>query len=440
MFYTLLEHQEKRLVPKEIQERVQITSNIPQENIQKLEESAKEKSKRKLIVQMEAIHVGRTRNYTFYTEEGLKSGLSSWTQPYSKPVLTHHNDWNGEPIGRILKAEFSDKTLSGKSGLIFTCEITDPDAIEKVLDGRYQTVSIGATTDKVTCNICGTDRTEEWCDHFPGEIYEDQKCHFIIGTTYGREVSYVNTPSDEYAGNISVQVAEDDGKTNESMKIYQMAEGLYQDAQNPDVNIYEHLNDEIKEMLDSMMKEKGENAVGDKQEDLKNPEESVQQSSVQESNINEDQDVNENHQETDEASVQDDNDLEIVKRLVKENLMLKDQISQLQEEKDQLIQENSRLVQEAHKQLVEKIVDLKISLQKQDVLSVTREEAIAKHMSRTKESLQDTLEDLLAESKTINKVEPGSVKNPGVSDIEEQEKDETITLQEGVNLIKNLFK
>src|SRR5690606_15407102 len=117
------------------------------------------------------IHVGKTRNSTFYTEEGLKGGLKSWTQPYNKPVLTHHNAHDGEPIGRILEAQYSDQTLSGKSGLIFTVEITDPTAVEKVLDGRYHTVSIGASTDKVTCNICGTDRTEEWCEHYPGRRY-----------------------------------------------------------------------------------------------------------------------------------------------------------------------------------------------------------------------------------------------------------------------------
>src|SRR5690606_10788828 len=110
MLYTLEEHKNKKLiVGDKIEERAQIVGNINQENVQILQESAKDKKKRKLIVKMEAIHVGRTKNFTYYTEEGLKAGLKSWTQPYNKPVLTHHNSYNGEPVGRILEAEYSDK-------------------------------------------------------------------------------------------------------------------------------------------------------------------------------------------------------------------------------------------------------------------------------------------------------------------------------------------
>lgn len=258
MNYTLKEHQAKKLITgNDIIESVGIQAKVRPESIHELTEAAKDKKKKKLIVQMEAIHVGRTANYTFYTEQGLKDGLESWTHPYGKPVLTHHNSYDGEPIGRILKAEFAESTMSGRKGLIFTCEITDPEAMEKVMDGRYSTVSIGATTDKVTCNICGTDRTQEWCEHWRGEEYEGQTCHYAIGTTFGREVSYVNVPADENAGNFSISVEDaDEGSTNESatMQIFQIAEGFMQNAQLPGVNLYESASDDVRELIDGLLK------------------------------------------------------------------------------------------------------------------------------------------------------------------------------------------
>ncbi|MBA4293911.1 hypothetical protein C0431_13190 [bacterium] len=183
--------------------------------------------KEKLRVTMEAIHVGKTRNGTFYTEKGLKEGIDSWTKPHEKPVLTHHNSRNGEPIGRIKSAKFEEATLSGRKGLVFEVEISDKEAIEKVKDGRYSTVSIGGYTDSVVCSCCGTDRMDEWCEHYPGEVYDGQECHFIIGTTFGEEVSYVNTPADIHAGNIAMtSVTESTDGADEPIVQTQRPEGV----------------------------------------------------------------------------------------------------------------------------------------------------------------------------------------------------------------------
>jgi hypothetical protein len=471
MKYTLKEHLAKKLVPKDaIEERVGTIAKINQENVKILNESAKGKN-RKLIVTMEAIHVGRTKNYTFYTEEGLKAGLSSWTHPYNKPVLTHHNEYNGEPIGRIIKAEFSEKTLSGKPGLIFTCEITDPDAVEKVLDGRYQTVSIGASTDKVTCNICGTDRTQEWCDHWPGEKYEDQTCHFIIGTTYGREVSYVNTPADENAGNRTVEIVTDDGDTKESvhMEIYQMAEGLYQNANNPEVNLYEHLNEDVKKLLDAMssVKEGSDNHMGEQaqqttentstpnpettpnqgaQENQQQPQDNGQETpktqTQEQTEATEIKDLAEANKQIGELKTKVSEMQAMITKLVMEKSKLESRVSELENECNTLVSENAKLVSEAHQTLAEKVVDLKLSLRKSDVIGVTREEAIQAHVARTKESLTDTYNDLLAEAKQV-RPEPGSVQNPGYAPEDNQTKEssteEKITMKEAAEIITSMF-
>lgn len=464
MLYTLEEHEAKSLVPKEFEESRGMTAKINKESINVLQESAKGKNKRKLIVKMEAIHVGRTRNSTFYTEEGLKGGLKSWTQPYNKPVLTHHNSYDGEPIGRILNAEYSEQTLAGKGGLIFTVEVTDPDAIEKVLDGRYQTVSIGATTDKVTCNICGTDRTEEWCAHYPGKKYDEQSCHFIIGNTYGREVSYVNTPSDVDAGNRSVEVVNESGKeeTEESatMEIFQMAEGLYQDASNPEVNLYEHLNDDVRAMVDLMTKvQEGSNKDMDKDK-LKDKD--PEQKESNQTGVEPEQKEGEGQEGKDEIKENVDknqitditeaqtviNDLtekvsrlqESVSNLVLEKQKMDSALTTAEAEVNTLTQENARLLEERHSALAEQVVNLKRDLRRADVIGATHEEAVQEHVKRTSESLEDTLKDLIAESKRDKRPEPGSVENPGLSeqDNKDQKKD-SMTFNEAESLLKNMF-
>jgi hypothetical protein len=486
MRYTLTEHQSKRLFPKDgIDERLGITAKVHHESAKILNESAQGK-KRKLIVQMEAIHVGRTANYTYYTKEGLQGGLESWTTPRPKPVLTHHNQYSGEPIGRILKAEFHDVTQSGKPGLMFTVEITDPDAIEKVLDGRYQTVSIGASTDKVTCNICGTNRIDEWCEHYPGEKYDEQTAHFIIGNTFGREVSYVNVPADEFAGNTSVTVVEgEEGGTKESinMDIIQIAEGLYQSASNPQVNLYESAGQDVRAALDKLlafeegsirpMKDEPEPEnnqipnpaaptegqppatppVADPNPPAATPTEGqppatppaadptptpaegnpapeptpVPGAPVQESVADLKGRIT-----TLEASVVN---------LTTEYTRLKGEMQTKEGEYQAVLQENANLQAKIHRSLAEKVVDLKRSLNKPDVVGVDREEAINAHVSRTKESLENSVNDLLAEMKQV-RPEPGSVTNPGAGapDGSTAEGDnKKLTMADGINMISEMF-
>ena len=433
MEYNISEHENKQLVPKQLTENVEVKSNIKPESVEALNESAKGKGKRKLIVKMEAIHVGKTANKTFYTEEGLKNGLKTWTQPYNKPVLTHHNSYNGEAIGRILEANYSNQMISGKSGLEFTVEITDPQAIEKVLDGRYHTVSIGASTDKVTCNICGTDRTEDWCEHYPGRKYDEQECHFIIGTTNGREVSYVNTPSDVNAGNVSVQVV--DGDQTESIqtsnvKVYQMAEGLCQSASEPELNLYEGLNDEFKQMVTTLLSEEVKDPMAN--EETENLEESKETKEENSKDVT--KELNEGTAET--SSVME----EALAKLVVEKASLEAKLSEQDQEITRLTSENAKYAAEHHKILAEKVVDLKQKLRKSDVVSKDKAEAIKEHSARSQESLQDTLKDLQIEESAL-KPEANSVTNPGLAINEEESKgkDSKMTLSEGVSTFMGMF-
>lgn len=150
---------------------------------------------------VEGIHVGTTRNSTTYPADELESGADTWLTPYPKPVLKNHDSWDGEPLGRVKKAEFVDSQLApGKQCLKLTLNITDPDAIEKVKDGRYKTLSIGATANKVICSTCGKDLVKEgYCGHMKGRTYEGQLCTWIIRGIEFEEISFVNVPADVFS-------------------------------------------------------------------------------------------------------------------------------------------------------------------------------------------------------------------------------------------------
>jgi hypothetical protein len=446
MKYELQEHEAKKLFTGRLDESVGTVAKIKPETIQQLNEAAEGKGKRKLIVQMEAIHVGRTANYTFYTEQGLKDGLNSWTHPYNKPVLTHHNSHDGEAIGRILRAEFAESTMSGRKGLIFTCEITGEEAVEKVLDGRYHTVSIGATTDKVTCNMCGTDRTKEWCEHWRGEEYEGQTCHFTIGTTFGREVSYVNVPADEDAGNFSVSI--EDGDSNESaMNVFQIAEGLMQNVNIPEVNLYESASDDIRQLVDGLMTiEEGGKDTMTSTTDPKDPKEPVQENAagtvLTEAQLQEKLTI-----ATDKIAVLE-KDLSAAQSTLATQVIEKTKVDGLyaeaQADVDRLTQENATLVEGAHKALAEKVVDMKLALRKSDVVGGTKEDAVTEHIKRSEDSLRDAATDLQAEmASTLTQV--GVVKSPGAAgednnpNTPKENEEEKMTISEATSMFKGMF-
>ena len=205
-----------------------------------------------LRVRLAATHAGRiTRNNSFYPPHRVRSSASTWTDPYPKPILIHHDD-SGEPIGRVYSATYVDTSngfrdsykkvkdsaapisdilldafLSGKlskketiqvaadyfinndqinqdptfNGLGYIeliVDITDPEAIKKILDRRYMTGSIGASSNSATCSICKIDWADEDgpCEHRPGRMYDGEKCVLIPGELIYDEYSFVNKPAD----------------------------------------------------------------------------------------------------------------------------------------------------------------------------------------------------------------------------------------------------
>lgn len=163
-------------------------------------------SEKSLMVDIEGIHVGPTRNYTWYTSKALASSVESWTSPYNAPLILFHNEKDGKIIGRVLNTEYTSKnTRSGTPALTFTCNIADKDSIESVEDGRLQTVSIGVMAKDVTCSICNAQLAAgEDCEHERGVKYGEKTCYWVINEMEAKELSYVIVPSDPYAHNVSI--------------------------------------------------------------------------------------------------------------------------------------------------------------------------------------------------------------------------------------------
>jgi len=212
-----------------------------------------------LQVRIAATHSGIiTRNNGFYLPDKMKAGASSFTDNYPKPILLHHAD-HEDPVGRVIEAAYmdtsgmvqdaynglvvrdkngkevgtitdtliqdfvskkmpfgmqvdvvcnilrdsllNDNEYAGLGHIQLVANITDKAAIEKLLDGRYLTGSVGATTDAAVCSVCRQDWTESGqCEHKPGGLYDGTKCFLIAGKLAYEEYSFVNAPADRHSG------------------------------------------------------------------------------------------------------------------------------------------------------------------------------------------------------------------------------------------------
>lgn len=215
----------------EIREYIGSSMNITESTITKRPVNLNENfneigpiSKDSIIQFIEGIHVGPTRNFTWYTEEALENSVPTWTKPYQRPLIMHHNEKDGKTIGRILSAEYITRnTRSGTPALSFVCNVPDKDGKEQILDGRLKTVSIGVIAHDVRCSICGEQlELDEYgmstCGHNRGETYEGEVCYWMIYKMEAKELSYVIVPSDIYAHNTKTMKPEDYLKTTKAKK------------------------------------------------------------------------------------------------------------------------------------------------------------------------------------------------------------------------------
>ena len=210
-----------------------------------------------LVITYDLSHSGRRINNRIYSVKGQQKGIASLTNPYNKPIIRHH-DQSTDPIGRFIGGEWQDleseymsilkndlsafnslrhafdsdepeymykslkqfgllknKDWTGLGRMRVQANITDKDAIEKFLDGRYLTFSAGSSTNRHVCSICN----EDWalsgpCEHSHGRDYDGETCVFVCGDFEVVEGSVVTTPADTLSQVISIHRADSLEETN----------------------------------------------------------------------------------------------------------------------------------------------------------------------------------------------------------------------------------
>lgn len=220
---------------------------------------------RGLITMTKATHGFRlTSKSAIYLPNNLRDAIPSITSPYPIPIKPSHRDPQGNrdipAIGRAIGGRYvddfsgtsrgfnfniSDATGRGhkdpasleaiqralKSGLLtdknfeglgFTLVeglITDPEAIEKILDGRLLTVSVEMSNDDYINPRTGNSWQEDIneVDYVPGEIVDGVPAVMVAGNLGYEGYAYTTHPADSHARTTSIRRASGD-QVNEMLE------------------------------------------------------------------------------------------------------------------------------------------------------------------------------------------------------------------------------
>lgn len=428
--------------PSKISETFTVRPNVLKENATSIKEFSTGNSNTFVMPRIEAIHVGTTRNHTHYPADklqgdpALKSGVYSWTHPYPKPVIYNH-DIETDATGRVYSAAYSEYTSAGRPGIVVVPKITDKTAIEGIADGRLLTVSIGATTDAAICSICGTDIINEgFCGHMKGETYEGRVAEWTVGNLWFDELSWVNVPADPDA---MVQVDEDSVLQAESFAFDgKDVVNLGKEKTNWVADFQTATSEGLaptKEKGDSIVTEEEIKAIKTELEEANAERETlkaqVETLEAEKATLTTEKTTLETEKSELEVSIQE-KDAAIKEKetalesVTAEKAALEEKLQEEKTAREAALSENAELSTSIHKSLVERIVDLRMEKGKES----DRTEAFNRYVSRTTESLEDTLIDLQAEPAAKTRTQE-NVDNPSVGDVTESTKaDKQITKED----------
>lgn len=195
-------------------------------------DSSKSAERVSLLSEAIVTHAGMVnRNWGYYLPERIKASAKHWTEPYKRPVLYNHDEYD-KPRGRVMGSVYKDITPAlapkdvkrsvfhdgftyrGLGYLQNLLDVSDPETVAGVLDGRFATVSVSGETDELKCSICGQDwLTDGRCEHRFGNEYQIEDtddmalAYFIAGNFIWDELSFVNTPADPFAMIVNPEVS-----------------------------------------------------------------------------------------------------------------------------------------------------------------------------------------------------------------------------------------
>lgn len=362
----------------------------------------------KILVVVESTHTGLNRNKVEYTMHGLESSASSWTDNYEKPVLLNHNPYS-DNIGRVKQAEYCQSVIDcSKYCIKLTLEITNKDAIERFLDGRYKTFSIGGYTDSAKCSICGKDQiTDGWCGHRRGKNYDGKECYWTLGKMEYDEISVVNCPADVNAQAIDIKVIsgepqKDDFTEEQPNSVTDMLDdidGLLNDKNNDGADEGERQGtDDNGSQADN----------SDKTEDNNDP----QEDQVAELQRQIDALTAENTNLKEKAQLDNVTILELTTKVEASDNAKEDAEQKLQialDEKTILVKQNVEYARFAHKVLCEKVADMQILAGEKT--AEERDTLITEYTTKTSRALHDMSKEIINRPRAIDSTR-GNVTNP----------------------------
>ena len=363
-----------------------------------------------IMVDIEGIHEYPfcTRNYTRYMKEALVNSVPTWTKPYLKPLIMHHNDKDGKIIGRIYNTEYTNKNTSyGNGALVFTVNVPDKDGKEQIQDGRLMTTSIGVSATDVRCSICGANIAEgEECEHERGRLYDGEICYWDIYEMEGKELSYVIVPSDIYSKNKKIY------KPNvKSLK--ESEKGVFDLKENEKIENKE--SKKIDEVIPDDKKNEDDNKTVKEPKQDKNKKEDVEDENAQEA--------------TDEKQKLADALTTIQKELDDTKKELKKVIKDLETEKN-LRETLENEIMQNKKQIRESLENEFNVLRKTSGKKELSEDELS---ARSNESISDSIKDLKEELESINsdnKIDLSEMKKVESPVLEEEEFDNETKIKE----------
>lgn len=381
----------------------------------------------KIKVVLEATHTGINRNKVEYTSFGLENSVDSWTRDYHKPVLLNH-DSHSDPLGRVVNAEYKQSVIDASKYCIqLTLEITNQAAIERFLDGRYRTFSIGGYTDSAKCSICGKDQMKDgWCGHSRGRKYDNKDCYWTLGQMDYDEISVVNCPADPKAQALSIDFVNVDGKGSDGVA----TEPVVTDENEPTNGA--HLTDGVGlPQLDGILGlDNGDDGsaqeppVTDDTEPT-TPVEPPVEPTVTDENVTDAQKLQDELDHLiadsilkDEMLLSKDSEINTLKETVtskeSECASLKEQLDAANEDVAGHVKQNVSLARLAHKIMCQRAVDVQVALgvvKEEDRMSL-----MADYATYTTTKLEDLVNGILSAPKTTDKVK---VQHPGASQVED---------------------
>ena len=391
----------------------------------------------RFITRMNAIHAGVTKNFHFFPAEELDKSVERWTKPYSKPILKNH-DLELDPVGRVIDAQYL-KFSESDGVMALTAEIKDPDAADKIRDGRLVTVSVGVWPKTHTCTVCGRDFFDDECEHWPGATYQTEDGDDIVaavrlGDLDWIECSFVNLPADQNgdraAGVISYSEKFDENfdfytVDGEDSKPRRKKKG---DATSPDIAlaVKESWEELLRESFSKEnMKENNESqsaapeeTLEATEEELENTDAEITSEEVEEAEVETSEeetsseapeteespsevdllteffsveDTDEKSEETTEevSEVPDEEVQESIQELENENASLKMLVAELEARIAAEEESAAEMAKHVRKLVLQSVIDLKLALDQIDTTGVEAEEA-----TLSEQTLKGLLEDL----------------------------------------------